>query len=428
MTTADNMTKTIAIIGGGPAGLAAAEILSKTQHAVTVYDAMPTIGRKFLLAGKSGLNLTHAEPYDTFASRFGAANDRLRPALDAFSPKDVRRWAEGLGVETFVGSSGRVFPKAMKASPLLRAWRQRLETRGVTIQTRWRWVGFSDSANDHDLVFETPEGIRTIASHATVLALGGASWPRLGSDARWVPMLEAQGIAVAPFRPANCGFDVAWSEEFAARFAGAPVKSVVATSQDGRTQDGRTQDGRTQDGRTQGEFVITRHGIEGSLVYAHSAALRDRLEAEGQADFVLDLLPGRSLEALTSALEMAPRKASFSNRLRKAARIDGAKLALLREVIRNADRLPANDLASVLKMLPIPLVRPRPIEEAISSAGGISSGAIDPSGMLRHMPGVFVAGEMVDWEAPTGGYLLTACFATGRHAASGLLRWMSGAD
>lgn len=413
MTTADNTPKTIAIIGGGPAGLAAAEVLSETQHAVTVYDAMPTIGRKFLLAGKSGLNLTHAEPYDTFASRFGAANDRLRPALDAFSPEDVQRWAEGLGVETFVGSSGRVFPKAMKASPLLRAWRQRLETRGVVIQTRWRWAGFSNSADDLDLVFETPEGIRTVASHATVLALGGASWPRLGSDARWVPVLEARGVAVAPFRPANCGFDVTWSEDFATRFAGAPVKSVVATSQGGRAQ---------------GEFVITRHGIEGSLVYAHAAALRDRLEAEGQADFVLDLLPGRSLEALTSALEAAPRKASFSNRLRKAARIDGAKLALLREIIPDADRLPANDLASALKMLPIPLVRPRPIEEAISSAGGISSGAIDPSGMLRHMPGVFVAGEMVDWEAPTGGYLLTACLATGRFAASGLLRWMSGTD
>ncbi|TCQ11578.1 hypothetical protein C8J34_101206 [Rhizobium sp. PP-F2F-G36] len=410
MTTADIIAKTIAIIGGGPAGLAAAEVLSETHHRVTVYDAMPTIGRKFLLAGKSGLNLTHAEPYDSFASRFGAANASLRPALDAFPPDDVRRWAEDLDVETFVGSSGRVFPKAMKASPLLRAWRQRLETRGVAIQTRWRWIGFGEGGENEELVFETPEGIRTIASDATVLALGGASWPRLGSDARWVPLLEARGIAVAPFRPANCGFDVAWSEDFATRFAGAPVKSVVATSEGGRTQ---------------GEFVITRHGIEGSLVYSHSAALRDRLEAEGQADFGLDLLPGRSLEALTSALEAAPRKASFSNRLRKAARIDGVKLALLREIVRDADRLPANDLASALKRLHIPLDRPRPIAEAISSAGGIPLASIDAAGMIRQMPGVFVAGEMVDWEAPTGGYLLTACLATGRFAASGLLDWLA---
>lgn len=410
MTTADTMAKTIAIIGGGPAGLAAAEVLSETHYRVTVYDAMPTIGRKFLLAGKSGLNLTHAEPYDNFASRFGAANASLRPALDAFDPEDVRRWAESLGVETFVGSSGRVFPKAMKASPLLRAWRQRLETRGVAIQTRWRWIGFDDGGENEELVFETPEGVQTIASDATLLALGGASWPRLGSDARWVPILEARGIAVAPFRPANCGFDVAWSEDFATRFAGVPLKSVVATSEGGRTQ---------------GEFVITRHGIEGSLVYSHSAALRDRLEAEGQADFTLDLLPGRSLEALTSALEAAPRKASFSNRLRKAARIDGVKLALLREIVRDADRLPARDLASALKMLRIPLSRPRPIAEAISSAGGIPLASMDAAGMIRQMPGVFVAGEMTDWEAPTGGYLLTACLATGRSAASGLLDWLA---
>lgn len=410
MTIADSTAKTIAIIGGGPAGLAAAEVLSETHHRVTVYDAMPTIGRKFLLAGKSGLNLTHAEPYESFAGRFGAATAGLRPALDAFTPDDVRGWAQGLDVETFVGSSGRVFPKAMKASPLLRAWRRRLETRDVAIRTRWRWIGFRA---DDALVFETPDGVQAVASDATLLSLGGASWPRLGSDARWVPMLEARGITVAPFRPANCGFDVAWSEDFAARFAGAPVKSVAAMSACGRTQ---------------GEFVVTRHGIEGSLVYAHSAALRDRLEATGDADLRLDLLPGRSLEAVASALDAAPRKASFSNRLRKAARIDGVKLALLREIVPDADRLPANDLAAALKMLPIPLTRPRPIAEAISSAGGIRLDAIDPAGMIRQMPGVFVAGEMVDWEAPTGGYLLTACLATGRFAASGLLSWLADRD
>ncbi|WP_244481222.1 TIGR03862 family flavoprotein [Rhizobium sp. Leaf371] len=410
MTKADSMAKTIAIIGGGPAGLAAAERLSETQHRVTVYDAMPTIGRKFLLAGKSGLNLTHAEPFETFATRYAAASAHLRPALDAFTPEDVRRWAQGLDVETFVGSSGRVFPKAMKASPLLRAWRQRLETRGVAIRTRWRWIGFGEGDT---LLFETPDGQQTIGSDATLLALGGASWPRLGSDARWVPILAGRGLDVAPFRPANCGFDVAWSAAFAARYAGVPVKSVAATSGTGRSQ---------------GEFVITRHGIEGSLVYGHAAPLRDRLAATGKADFVLDLLPGRSVDALASALEAAPRKASFSNRLRKAARIDGVKLALVREAVPDVDRLPAKDLASVLKTLPISLVQPRPIAEAISSAGGIPLDAIAPSGMLKALPGVFVAGEMTDWEAPTGGYLLTACFATGRLAATGLLEWLSDLD
>lgn len=410
MTKTSNMAKTIAIIGGGPAGLAAAELLSETQHGVTVYDAMPTIGRKFLLAGKSGLNLTHAEPFEDFAGRYGAASAHLRPALDAFTPQDMRHWAQGLGIETFVGSSGRVFPTAMKASPLLRAWRQRLEMRGVTIRTRWHWIGFGEG---DALLFETPEGTQAIDSDATLLALGGASWPRLGSDARWVPILQARGVTAVPFRPANCGFDVAWGADFVERHAGAPVKSVAAMSDAGRSQ---------------GEFVITRHGIEGSLVYGHAAALRDRLAANGQADFVLDLVPGRSLDALASALDKAPRKASFSNRLRKAARIDGVKLALVREVVPNADHLPAKDLASMLKTLRVPVLRPRPIEEAISSAGGIPLDAIGPTGMLRAAPGIFVAGEMTDWEAPTGGYLLTACMATGRLAATGLLEWVSGSE
>jgi uncharacterized flavoprotein (TIGR03862 family) len=397
----------IAIIGGGPAGLAAAEVIAAAGYRVTVFDAMPTIGRKFLLAGKSGLNLTHGEDYALFATRYGAANTHLKPALDAFTPDDVRQWADGLGVETFVGTSGRVFPRAMKASPLLRAWRQRLENLGVTIKTRWRWIGFGDG-----LTFETPDGIQTVKCDASLLALGGASWPRLGSDARWVSLLEEEGVAVRPFRPANCGFDVAWSASFVERFAGAPVKSVTATSSAGRSQ---------------GEFVISRHGIEGSLVYAHASALRDALDAGLPAALVLDLVPGRPMEALAAALEAVPRKTSFSNRLRKAARLDDVKLALVREIAREADRLTAGELAALLKALPVPVTATRPIAEAISSAGGISLGAVDASGMLKAKPGCFVAGEMLDWEAPTGGYLLTACLANGRATAFGLVTWLQSA-
>jgi uncharacterized flavoprotein (TIGR03862 family) len=403
---AGTSVKTIAIIGGGPAGLAAADILSETGHDVTVYDAMPTIGRKFLLAGKSGLNLTHAEDHDTFVGRFGAATPRLRRALDAFPPAAVREWADGLGSETFVGTSGRVFPKVMKASPLLRAWRRRLEESGVSIITRWRWTGLADAGG---FLFETPEGLRHVTSDATLLALGGASWPRLGSDARWVGPLGAAGVRIHPFRPANCGFDVAWSADFVARFAGAAVKSVVATSGAGSFQ---------------GEFVISRHGIEGSLVYAHSASLRDALDAGEPAVLHLDLVPGRSLERLAQALDAQPRKASFSNRLRKAARIDGVKLGLVRECLADAEKLPAAALASAVKRLPLAVIATRPIEEAISSAGGVALDDVDERWMLRQWPGLFAAGEMLDWEAPTGGYLLTASMATGRAAAEGMIEWL----
>ena len=328
--------KQIAIIGGGPAGLMAAEVLSASGHGVTVYEAMPTVARKFLLAGKSGLNITHSEDYARFVTRFGKAGDGLRPALDGFTPADVRAWAEGLGTETFTGSSGRVFPKVMKASPLLRAWINRLEAQDVMILTRHRWSGFEDGG----YAFETPKGHLVIHPDAALLALGGASWPRLGSNAAWVPWLGDRGVAIAPFRPANCGFDVDWSETFRERFAGEPLKSVTATSPAGTFP---------------GEFVISRHGIEGSLVYAHAAALRDELDDGGPASLTIDLAPGRSAERLAKDLARQDRKASLSNRLRKGAGLDGVKTALLRELAGEADLKDPPRLAERIKSLPIPL-------------------------------------------------------------------------
>jgi uncharacterized flavoprotein (TIGR03862 family) len=401
------MGKRIGIVGGGPAGLMAAEVLSARGHAVTVLEAMPTIGRKFLLAGKSGLNLTHSEPYDRFATRFGVANERLRPALDGFTPEDVRAWAQDLGTETFVGTSGRVFPTVMKASPLLRAWRGRLEAQGVDIRVRHRWTGFTPGG----LSLETPEGPQTMTFDAVLLALGGASWPRLGSDAGWVDMLAAKGVAMAPFRPANCGFDVDWSAFFTEKFAGTPVKGVTA---------------RSAAGTIPGEFVTSKTGVEGSLIYAHAAVLRDALEDDGAAMLVLDLAPGRSAERLEGDLARQGAKASLSTRLRKGAGLDGVKAALLRECVSDlAARTPAA-LAAAIKAVPVRLVRPRPIAEAISSAGGVAFDAVDAAFMLKALPGVFVAGEMLDWEAPTGGYLLTACLASGRAAADGMDRWLAG--
>lgn len=402
------MGKRIGIVGGGPAGLMAAELLSARGHAVTVLEAMPTIGRKFLLAGKSGLNITHSEPYARFAERFGAANARLRAALDAFTPAGLVAWAQGLGTQTFVGSSGRVFPTVMKASPLLRAWRARLEAQGVDIRVRHRWVGFGPEG----LLIGTPEGERTMAFHAVLLALGGASWPRLGSDAAWVAGLAQNGVAIAPFRPANCGFDVDWSAYFAEKFAGAPVKGVTA---------------RSAAGTISGEFVISRTGVEGSLIYAHAAALRDELEATGSATLLLDLAPGRAVERLAGDLARQGDKASFSSRLRKGAGLEGVKAALVRECLDNAASLTPEALAAAIKALPLRPLRPRPIGEAISSAGGVRFDAIDETYMLKALPGVFVAGEMIDWEAPTGGYLLTACLATGRAAAAGMDFWLANA-
>ncbi|CAM3582459.1 TIGR03862 family flavoprotein [Agrobacterium radiobacter] len=397
----------VAVIGGGPAGLMAAEVLSAAGHAVTVFEAMPTVARKLLMAGKSGLNITHAEDYDSFRQRFGEAEPRLRAALDDFTPDMLRDWAQGLGQETFVGTSGRVFPTVMKASSLLRAWLARLEAQGVTIRTRHRWTGFS---GEH-LVFSTPEGEITIKADAVLLALGGASWPRLGSDAAWVPALAAKGVELSPFRPANCGFDVDWSDVFRERFAGEAVKSTVTISPAGAFQ---------------GEFVITKHGIEGSVIYAHSAALRDRLEQAGKVSLAIDLAPARTVERLSLDLGKLGRKESFANRMRKAAGLSAVKVGLLREIFPDIAAMPDEFVAARIKHAEIPLLQARPIAEAISSAGGIAWSGLDESYMLERLPGIFAAGEMLDWEAPTGGYLLTACFATGKAAAKGMAGWLEG--
>jgi uncharacterized flavoprotein (TIGR03862 family) len=392
-----------AIIGGGPAGLAAAERLCDVAE-VHVFDAMPSLGRKFLLAGKSGLNITHGEAFETFLTRFGPARARLETALRGFTPQAIRGWAAALGIETFEGSSGRIFPRAMKASPLLRAWLARLRDKGVTFHTRHKWTGWGE---DGALRFATPQGEMTVKAAATILALGGASWPRLGSDGSWAGLFAARGIAVTPLRAANCGFDVAWSTPVKARFAGQPVKSVTLA-----------HDGES----VKGDFVVTENGVEGSAIYALSARLRDTIEREGEALLTIDLAPDRSAERLARDLAQPRGKASLANHLRKKAGIDGVKAALLRECAPPEVLSNAGALAHAIKHLELQLLRPRPIAEAISSAGGIALAELDADFMLKKLPGIFAAGEMLDWEAPTGGYLLTACLATGRAAGDGAAR------
>lgn len=401
-------TKRVAIIGGGPAGLMAADALIERGLQPHLFDAMPSLGRKFLMAGKTGLNLTHSEGYDAFVTRFGAANSSLRPALDAFTPTDIVVWAKSLGIETFTGSSGRIFPTDFKAAPLLRGWLKKLRQGGLTTHVRHGWRGWDDSGA---LKFETREGEVTFTADATVLALGGASWPRLGSDAAWVPWLEARSIAIAPFRPANCGFDVSWTPFISERFAGAPVKSVTLTFE-----------GDTH----RGEFVVTANGVEGSGIYALSARLRDAIERNGTATLMLDLTPDRSVERLTGNLSRPRDKSSFANYLRKVTGLDGVKAALLREGLSKEAFNDMATLAAGIKAVPLTLTRPRPIDEVISSAGGIRLDALNANYMTRDVPGLFCAGEMLDWEAPTGGYLLSACFATGRAAGAGAADWLQG--
>ncbi|GCL66325.1 NAD(P)/FAD-dependent oxidoreductase [Pseudaquabacterium pictum] len=408
----------VAIVGGGPAGLMAAEALLQGGAQVDLYDGMPSVGRKFLLAGKGGLNLTHSEPLEAFTGRYAERAAQVAPWLEALSPQALRDWAAGLGIRTFVGSSGRVFPAEMKAAPLLRAWLHRLRVAGLRLHMRHRWQGWQPGDAPTLLRFDTPSGPQLQQADAVLLALGGASWARLGSDGAWVPHLAARGVDVAPLQPANCGFDVGWSPYFSQRFAGAPMKSVRLHFDDGQ--------GPAFD--RPGEFVITATGIEGSLVYAASARLRAAIARQGQATLQVDLLPGRSVAQLAAALAKGRGARSLPNHLKEHAGLDGVKAALLREALsatQLADLVAQapQDLAARLKAWPITVVAPRPIDEAISTAGGVRFEALDGHGMLRALPGVFVAGEMLDWEAPTGGYLLSACCASGLAAARGLLAW-----
>ena len=407
-------TRSVAVIGGGPAGLMAAEVLSQDGAWVDVYDAMPSVGRKFLMAGKGGLNITHAEPAVQFHTRYGVRQEQMQPLLDAFGPSDLRQWIHALGINTFVGSSGRVFPTDMKAAPLLRAWLHRLREGGVHFHVRHRWQGWSDQGA---LRFTTPAGERCIEADAVVLALGGGSWARLGSDGAWVPLLTGRGVTVAELRAANCGFDAGWSAHFSTRFAGHPVKSVTLSFID------RAGAGYRQ----QGELMVTSSGVEGSLIYAFSAALRDEITASDSALIHLDLLPGKTLPFVIDELARPRGSRSQASHLQSRLGIKGVKAGLLRERVSAQDYAQPARLGAAIKALPLRLIAPRPLDEAISTAGGVAFEALDPQLMIRSLPGVFCAGEMLDWEAPTGGYLLTACFASGRVAGLGALSWLKAA-
>lgn len=401
----------LVVIGGGPAGLMAAETARAAGVEVDLYEGKGSVGRKFLIAGKGGLNLTHGEPRPEFDRRYGARQWEVATWLDDFDGDALREWARGFGIETYIGSSGRVFPMDRKAAPLLRGWVRRLREDGVRFHVQHRWLGWSD---DGALRFATPEGERTVRADAMVLALGGGSWPELGSDGAWPPWLAGRGVDVAPLQPSNCGFDIGWSEHFASRHAGAPLKPVIAHWRD--------QDGSEH--ALQGECVVTATGIEGSLIYALSATLRDAIAQGGSATLQLDLAPGRDLERLRSDLSKPRAGRSLSEHLRRQTGLASAKAALLYEVLDKPQLSDTEVLATTIKRLPLVLKHARPIEEAISSAGGIRLEAMDDALMLSALPGVFAAGEMLDWEAPTGGYLLTACYASGRRAALGAIAWL----
>ena len=419
--------KKVMVVGAGPAGLMAAEVLSGAGVEVHVYDAMPSVGRKFLLAGKGGLNLTHSEGTDLFVSRYGARRAQIGDLLQDFGATELRAWAQGLGVDTFVGSSGRVFPSDMKAAPLLRAWLQRLRhpATGPAVQfhMRHRWNGWHGAAADGSsglaLGFDTPTGPVQAQADAVLLALGGGSWARLGSDGAWVPWLQAQGVALAPLLPANCGFDVqgGWSAHFADRFAGQPFKSVALGFTDSH--------GRSF--QRKGEFVLTASGVEGSLIYAASNLLRDEILAQGSASFHLDLLPDLSAQRVLAEVSHPRGSRSLSSHLKGRLHLDGIKAAILHELLSKEQMHESATLAAAIKSLPITLAAARPIDEAISSAGGVRFEAMDENLMLTPWPGVFCAGEMLDWEAPTGGYLLTACMASGRRAGQGILHYLDAA-
>jgi len=405
-----SLSKSVAIIGAGPAGLMAAEVLAQGGTSVTVYDAMPSAGRKFLMAGRGGLNLTHSEPLPQFLARYREAAPHLQAAIDAFPPNALREWSEALGQETFVGSSGRVFPKAFKASPLLRAWLRRLDSQGVKLALRHRWTGWDE--NGH-LRFQTPDGPRAIEADATVLALGGASWPRLGSDGSWVETLAAKGVKISHLRPANSGFTIAWSDIFRDRFEGQPLKGVALTSGQNTVR---------------GECIVTRIGIEGGAIYALSADLREAIDSLRRTTLHIALRPDLEVNDLIAKLSAPKGKQSLSNFLRKAVNLSPVAIGLLQEMTKSSgvslSSLSPADLARLINAVPIELTGIAPIARAISTAGGISFDELDPDFMVGRLPGVFASGEMLDWEAPTGGYLLQASFATGAAAGRGALKWL----
>jgi uncharacterized flavoprotein (TIGR03862 family) len=389
----------------------AAEVLSQGVAHVNLYDAMPSVGRKLLRAGKGGLNLTHSEPYETFLTRYGVRRTQIKHLLDAFGPEDLINWVHGLGINTFVGTSGRLFPTEMKSTPLLRAWLKRLRSAGINFHMRHVWRGWN---NGGALCFKTPQGMLTAHPDAVVLALGGGSWARLGSNGAWVPLLRQRGIPVAELRPSNCGFEVAWSEHFRTRFAGHPLKSVAVVFIDSEGNEFRRQ----------GEFIITKYGVEGSLIYSLSAALRDEISAKGVAVIQLDLAPDKGLQRLINELSRPRGSRSMAKHLRSRVGIEGVKAGLLREAVPQKDFFDPARLGTAIKSLQLRLVAPRPLDEAISSAGGVAFEALDERLMVRSMPGVFCSGEMLDWEAPTGGYLLTACISSGRAAGLGAIAWL----
>lgn len=397
----------IAVVGGGPAGLMAAEALGLKGLSVDLFDAMPSVGRKFLLAGKGGLNLTHSESSETFFKRYGELSIPLEAALQAFGPEQIRAWAESMGIQTFKGSSGRIFPEGMKAAPLLRAWIRKLRSLNIRIHIRHRWVGWT---SDGDLLFDTPSGEKHQKARAVIFAMGGASWPKLGSNGSWIPLIEAKGIAVNPFVPSNCGFLRSWSEKFSNEFQGAPIKTVSGWTSASGPMNGR-----------RGEFNITRDGIEGGLVYSLSRSLRNEFQTQGQATLYLDLAPDRSLARLQNDLDTPGSKETLSTRLRKSAGLSKVKIALMREI---APDLHTTSLPTLIKSFPLSLEGIAPIEKAISSAGGIVFASVDENLMSRKTEGHFFAGEMLDWEAPTGGYLLTACLAMGRFAGHQAADWV----
>ena len=403
----------VAVVGGGPAGLMAAEALVRGGAQVDVYDSMPSVGRKFLLAGKGGLNLTHSEAFEPFLARYGVCRASIAPLLESFGPEQLVAWVRELGFEVFTGTSGRVFPKSMKAAPMLRAWVHRLRAAGVRFHLRHRWLGWG---TEGALRFDTPQGEAEARPDAVVLAAGGGSWPKLGSNGAWVSLLTERGVSIAALRPSNSGFDVdkGWSEHFRVRFAGQPLKPVVLDFAD--------RNGARF--RRQGEFVVTETGVEGSLIYAASAVIRDEIEVTGAATLYLDLLPDREMARVLREVAHPRGSRSMSSHLQSRTGIKGVKMALLRELVPADDFADPGRHAAAIKALPVRLVAPRPLEEAISTAGGVPFDALDDSLMIRQLPGVFCAGEMLDWEAPTGGYLLTGCFATGRAAGLGALDWL----